>query len=127
MKAVRCVMQALLLGSAIVFAACGGGDGDNDSDSNPSTGQPLTHDQACEVSCEAQSDTDCREALPVAECVDACKSLPETLGGCESEDTALNTCMAEAPLFCDANGYPAVSFDDCGAEIDAFSNCLDGL
>jgi hypothetical protein len=93
------------------------------SPSMPSDG-PRSLLSACAGSCLAQEATGCSGVLPATTCINSCLELPERLTECEDAWIELNTCMAGAPLFCDTvNGGAAVSSDDCGPEIEAFTSC----
>jgi len=90
-------------------------------------GHSREHDDSCRASCEAMFATGCPMALPVASCTSRCVSFLESILPCEDQDTAVNQCMAEKPLICDANGDPGVGYSDCAPELDAFVACVDSL
>lgn len=98
-----------------------------DANVEPPPGHSKEHDDACRAYCQAQFDTGCPGAFTIARCVNACTGVIESILACDDQETALNQCMAEKPLFCDAQGNPAVKYADCATEIDAYGACLDAL
>lgn len=124
MHACSKVVVALALCALI---GCFGGGGGGGAGAGVATGEGNaggpTLEQACQSSCEAQASTHCPGTPTFGRCNSACIEIGAD--ACVEDWIALNDCMGDAPLFCDATGNAAVSFDDCGTEIDAFSACLD--
>lgn len=86
---------------------------------------PRSLASACSASCLAQDATNCPGLVALQTCIDGCNGVPESRPECEEAWIELNSCMADAPLFCDSvNGGAAVSTDDCGPEIEAFTSCV---
>ncbi|MDF2691887.1 MAG: hypothetical protein K0S65_270 [Labilithrix sp.] len=102
---------------------CDGGSGSSepaDRANNPAS-KPASAADVCDASCTAQTRLGCRTDLGYSACYDACIDFST----CSEEFQDLNWCMANAPLFCDAQGYAAVKAEDCGPEIDRFGKCLE--
>jgi hypothetical protein len=85
--------------------------------------RPVSREALCDTSCRAQSALSCPNDLGYGSCLNYCLDpIPNTPACIEAQDD-LSWCMANAPLFCDPQGYAAVSVDDCGDEIDGIFTC----
>ena len=95
-----------------------GGDDDGDQKSTP-VGDLATE---CARYCDHQGG--CPNDSTPASCRNGCEGVGEMFPACVEKWNALNHCMAEHPLVCDAAGYSATMA--CVSLADAYGACFIG-
>jgi hypothetical protein len=99
------------------------GEEDSDDDDSSNGGPVGTLEETCASYCARQAAIACPQSLPIGTCQQSCEGITSTVPECEPAWRALNHCMGNAALFCDAQGQPAVG-QECFPEVDAFGECL---
>ena len=117
-----------ILATSVAALGCDGGDESDDEDDpsggGPSGGGPVgTLEETCASYCARQAAIACPQSLPIGTCQQSCEGITSTFPECEPPWRALNHCMGNAALFCDAAGQPAVG-QECFPEVEAFGACI---
>jgi hypothetical protein len=107
---------------SLIVLGCNGEDESDDDDSS-NGGRVGTLEEECASYCAKQAAIACPQSLSIGSCQQSCEGVTSSAPECEPPWRALNHCMGNAALFCDAQGQPAVG-EECFPEVDAFGDCL---
>ena len=125
LEGTRVVLATLCVACACWLAsACSSSD--SPSGGGPSGGGAVGNlTTECMGYCQKQTAAGCPNSLPANSCQQSCEGIGKMFPSCEASWNALNHCMANTTLTCDAQGNPAVG-QECFDKVEAYGNCLNG-